>query len=240
MKYTGEQALLGEVSRRRNNRDHLTRYGFIREMVKDKIVLDVACGTGYGSAMIKEAGAKKVFGVDHSAEAISHARENYAKEGVEFICGSAARLDFGDNYFDMVVSFETIEHLDASTRDAYLSEIGRVLEPGGIFIISTPNRKVVSPFSKKPHYKFHIIEYVEKELLDILRRFEFIDFNVYGQRIIKKIYNISIVRKLAHFVEENILKRRIDLYWLAKGPQVVKYNRWNEPRYYVIICRKKT
>jgi ubiquinone/menaquinone biosynthesis C-methylase UbiE len=58
MKFTGEQVLLGKAGFRRTEKDHLARYGFIKEMVKDKVILDVACGTGYGNSMMKGAGAK--------------------------------------------------------------------------------------------------------------------------------------------------------------------------------------
>lgn len=237
MKFTGEQLVLGQTSNRVKN-DHLARYNFIKDFIKNKIVLDVACGTGYGTRMIKDFGAKKVFGVDLSDAAIKHAINNYACENLVFKCGNAAQLNFEEKYFDVIISFETIEHLNAQTRDKYLNELYRVLKNDGTLILSTPNRIVVSPHSSTPHYPHHIIEYNLKELVDILTKYKFKIFNIFGQRIMLKIYNWSFIRFLMEIIEKRFLKRRINIYWLPTGPQVVKFGRLYEPRYFVLILKK--
>jgi len=240
MDFTGEQVVLGETGSRRTENDHLSRYKFTIDFVVGKTVLDIACGTGYGVKMLKDAGAKKVYGVDSSSEAIEHARKNYGGEGVEFIKGNAAQLSFPDDFFDLIATFETIEHLDEETRDGYLKELHRVLKNDGTIFLSTPNRIWVSPFRKfkQPLYPYHVIEYNERELVDCLTRFNFKIANIYGQRIIHRVYNLSLVRRFLMFVEKKILKRRIDKYWIPTGPQVVRFGFFHEPRTYFMVFKK--
>ena len=78
--------------------------------------------------------------------------------------GDATKLSFDNELFDVIISFETIEHFDANQRDNYLKELYRILKKDGILIISTPNRKITSPNLKKPLNKFHIIEYSVNEI----------------------------------------------------------------------------
>lgn len=118
--------------------DHLGRYAFAAEFVKEKVVLDVACGSGYGSAYLFDKGAKMVVGGDISSEAMEDARVSYVRPGVEFLLLDATKLPFADNSFEAIVSMETIEHL--GQYQDYLSECKRVLKGGGVFICSTPNK----------------------------------------------------------------------------------------------------
>ena len=116
---------------------HLCRYLNAKNYCKDKKVLDVACGEGYGSALIKNWGAAKVIGVDCSEEAIKMAKKYFKQNNVEYIIADACKLPFEDDSFDLVVSFETIEHVDDDI--AYLKEIKRVAKKDAVIIISCPN-----------------------------------------------------------------------------------------------------
>ncbi len=154
--------------------EHLQRYLFAQQFVVDKDVLDVACGSGYGSALMVSAGAKRVIEVDLSYDTLTYARQEYLAGGrARFVQMDAARLGFRDSLFDVVVSFETLEHLRTPRR--FLREIWRVLKPGGALVISTPN-PVLSAFpsgiyralAKKPSNPFHYREYSLRRLQQML------------------------------------------------------------------------
>jgi len=140
---------------------HIARYEFARSFVRDMVVADVACGTGYGSYdLLKSGGAKRIVGVDISEEAIRYAGEHYKADGLEFVQGDATSLNLGEEQFDVVVSFETIEHIGLCDR--YLDELFRVLTPSGTAIISTPN----SRFSQ--YNPYHINEFSPREFHSLL------------------------------------------------------------------------
>ncbi|WGZ93711.1 MAG: methyltransferase domain-containing protein [Candidatus Thiothrix putei] len=176
MNFTGERYIPTEQGRIRM--EHYHRYAMVLELIKGKTVLDVACGEGYGSAMMAEV-AHSVIGVDISHEAVAHASETYEKKNLQFQQGSAVNLNFSDNTFDVVVSFETIEHL--VEQEQMLAEIRRVLHSNGIFIISSPNRPVYSEESGE-HNEFHVKE-LDFQEFDTLLRTQFSLIQYAGQRL---------------------------------------------------------
>ena len=99
---------------------HLARYEFAKKFASGKRVLDIACGSGYGSGELREAGARYVLGVDISDKAVEYAKAHYANSEVGFTVGSAENLS-SHGKFDLVVSFETIEHLE--DPEIFLAEI---------------------------------------------------------------------------------------------------------------------
>jgi ubiquinone/menaquinone biosynthesis C-methylase UbiE len=237
MEFTGEQVVLGQTPHR-VEAEHLVRYEYIKALAQDKVVLDVACGSGYGAALIGKT-AKEVYGVDISPEAITHAEKNFSAPNTHFILGSGAELTFDDKFFDIVTSFETIEHLNSEDTKKYLAGIHRTLKDDGVFYVSTPNRRVVSPNSNVSLVsRWHIHEYVEPELVSVVEQAGFAVTEIYGQRILLKIFNIGVVRAIADFLGRVILKRRINLYWIPTLPGLVKYDYFHEPRVYFIVARK--
>lgn len=176
MKFTGERFIPTEQGRIRL--EHYHRYAVVRDIVVNKDVLDLACGEGYGSAFMADF-AKTVVGVDISQEAINHASHTYQKSNLTFRQASAIELDLPDKSFDVVVSFETIEHL--AEQDEMLSEIRRVLRPDGILIISSPNRPVYSEESGE-HNEFHVKELDFDEFDELLKK-QFSVVRYYGQRL---------------------------------------------------------
>ena len=102
-----------------------------------KRVLDIACGEGYGANLLAFV-ASKVIGVDLDAGTIAHAKAKYRRRNLHFVQGSCTEIPCEDHSIDLVASFETIEHI--SEHDAFLSEIKRVLAPGGILVISSPHK----------------------------------------------------------------------------------------------------
>src|SRR3989344_372638 len=177
MKFTGERCIVGK-SGSLIEKEHLDRYNFVLNYVKNKIVLDIACGSGYGSKLLSNK-AKKVIGVDISKESIDYAKNNFNSNKIKFFIGDATNLDFlKDNSIDVVVSFETIEHLIDYKR--FLMEVKRILKKEGLFIVSTPNKKISSPHGKKPKNPFHVIEFFKKDFEILLKRY-FGLIAIYGQ-----------------------------------------------------------
>lgn len=140
--------------------EHAARYKFALPIVEERVVLDIACGTGYGLALLKET-AKHITGVDVDIEAAREARSE-CDERAAVLLGDGLRLPFDDQCFDVVTSFETLEHLHS--RSEFLAELRRVLRPGGKLVISTPNANYTKPVNGKPSNPFHIFEYTPQEL----------------------------------------------------------------------------
>jgi SAM-dependent methyltransferase len=154
---------------------HLKRYVFAEPWCRDKDVLDLACGVGYGTAYLAGI-ARRVVGVDVSEDAIAYARGRYAAPNVEYAVADAAALPFEAASFDTVASFETLEHLP--NRDAYLAEVVRVLRPSGAYLVSTPNARRTT---KHPDNPFHTVELDRADFEALLGRY-FAKVEVYGQR----------------------------------------------------------
>jgi len=130
--------------------EHMVRYLFASRFVAGKTVLDVASGVGYGSDMLKAAGAAQVIGVDRSSEAVAYGATHHATSQPDYLLASAGELPLLDGQFDVVVSFETIEHVPDHHR--FLTEVKRVLHPDGLFLVSTPNKGIYiegNPFHTK-------------------------------------------------------------------------------------------
>src|SRR5262249_32625208 len=158
--------------------EHWHRYHFVAPMVAGRVVLDIACGEGYGSALLARHAAR-VTGADIAPAAIAHARARYARcANLEFREADCAALPFADGSFDVVVSFETLEHIRA--QEAFLGEIRRVLRPGGFVAISCPNKAEYS--DKRDHVnEFHVRELYRDELAALIRT-RFPHAAWYGQR----------------------------------------------------------
>jgi GT2 family glycosyltransferase/2-polyprenyl-3-methyl-5-hydroxy-6-metoxy-1,4-benzoquinol methylase len=148
--------------------EHLHRYNSIIPFVEHKTVLDIACGEGYGAALLAKH-AKKVTGIDIDEQCIHWATANYAtaSDTLHFITGSVNQIPLADSSIDVVVSFETIEHVDAATQAAFMAEVKRVLKPDGILIISTPNTENYS--SHGHNNQFHIKEFDKHEFWNFLQ-----------------------------------------------------------------------
>lgn len=135
-------------------------------MNKDFVVLDAGCGVGWRSFIFAKK-AKKVYGVDYSNEAVEYAKKNYKKSNLDFIVMNVCDLRFDDNFFDIVTSFEVLEHLTLEQAKRFIAETYRVLKPGGLLIGTTPI--VPEEVGKNQcEIKHHIYEYSKKELHELL------------------------------------------------------------------------
>lgn len=160
--------------------EHLHRYLFATQFVGGKSVLDIASGEGYGSDLLLKSGAEKVVGVDIDENAIRHAERKYPAPGLSFIKGSCTHIPIADRSVDVVVSFETIEHIEE--HEAFFDEIGRVLRPGGKLVLSSPDRDeyLARGEEKNP---FHRRELTASEFEQRLRS-RYGHVKVLGQRLV--------------------------------------------------------
>jgi SAM-dependent methyltransferase len=159
--FTGERVIPGQDDVDLFN-EHRARYVFAQRFCAGKRVLDAACGSGYGSALLAE-NAGRVVGTDLAGEAVQYARAHYGSAKVHFARADCLALPFSDGQFDVVVAFEIIEHL--KDAGAFLRELRRALNPSGLLIVSTPNRLYyteergeVNPFHER---EFSVSEFGE-------------------------------------------------------------------------------
>ncbi|MGH8614895.1 MAG: methyltransferase domain-containing protein [Gammaproteobacteria bacterium] len=145
------------------------RYKWVGSCCSGKDVLDVPCGMGWGTALIR--GARTLVGVDLSAEAIAEARRRYGKIA-QFSTGDMGCLDFADGSFDVVSCLEGIEHVPLETGHRFLKESERVLRPGGLLLLSSPYCRTTA-HSGNP---YHLHEYQPEEIKALVsQRFEIED-----------------------------------------------------------------
>ena len=154
---------------------HLKRYVFSVPYCAGKVVLDAACGVGYGSAELARV-AQRVVGVDVDEAAIAYARSRYGGDNIQFRTMDVSSLRLDDAAFDVVVSFETIEHLVGV--EAFLREVRRVLSPSGTFVVSTPNAPRTTNAPDNPH---HRVEYSREDFARLLWE-HFGTVDLFGQR----------------------------------------------------------
>lgn len=143
---------------------HLHRYFSALKLARGKRVLDISCGEGYGAALLKGNGALTVTGADIDDALVARANRVYGRDGLSFVAADArAPLPFDDAAFDLIVSFETIEHF--AEHAAFLAELKRVLTPEGTLIISTPDARTSDPAAPNP---FHAKELTRHAFLALL------------------------------------------------------------------------
>lgn len=159
--------------------EHMHRYLMVRDLVSGKDVLDIASGEGFGSYFM--AGhAASVVGVDIDQLSVEHASARYRLPNLAFRVGSCDDIPLADNSVDVVVSYETIEHHDAHER--MMLEVRRVLRPGGVIVISSPEKHAYTdvPGTRNP---YHVKELYRAEF-DALMRAHFRHVVLYGQRVV--------------------------------------------------------
>ncbi|MFN9968070.1 MAG: methyltransferase domain-containing protein [Lysobacteraceae bacterium] len=203
--------------------EHWHRYAFAMELARGRRVLDAACGEGYGAALLARTAAS-VLGIDVAPEVVAHARARYAHPRLRFESGDATRLDgVADGSIDLVVSFETLEHL--ADHDALLAAFARVLAPDGLLILSTPDRRTYTDLSgvENPH---HVRELYREEFEALLGR-HFARYRLYGQRVVAQ----SLLWRLdgGHGATASFTQDGDDVF---PGVRTV-------PMYHVAVCAKR-
>jgi ubiquinone/menaquinone biosynthesis C-methylase UbiE len=179
----GGERLDSKSSLAKNNLlEHLIRYKFVIGD-PEQVVLDIGCGSGHGSHTLASK-FKEVYAVDISEEAISYAKKYWNLPNIKFTIGDSLSIPFPEDKFDVVVAFEVFEHLTDWKK--FLLEIKRVLKPTGKLYISTPNKTLYSPGTKKPINPHHIFEMTIPEFESALSEYFNVE-SIYGQRT--PIYN---------------------------------------------------
>lgn len=157
--------------------EHAARYVFALPHVEGKKVLDIACGTGYGSLILQRR-AETVTGVDVDIDAARKASADCRSETLSVLVADGCKLPFGDHHFDAITSFETLEHLHE--RRTFLKELRRTLRSDGMLVLSTPNANYTLPVNGRPRNRFHVHEYTPEELYAELQQ-DFSSVRLLGQ-----------------------------------------------------------
>lgn len=163
LKFTGER-LTAERHFTDGAIEHLHRYAFASQFIKEKIVLDIASGEGYGSCLLSKY-AKFVYGVDIDIDSVTHASIKYRRDNIRYLHGNCLNIPIESNAIDIIVSFETIEHL--VEQEQMIVEFKRVLKDDGLLIISTPEKEYYHKVD--PNNPFHLKELYLKEFESLIR-----------------------------------------------------------------------
>lgn len=161
--------------------EHMHRYAYAVDICRGKRVLDAACGEGYGSALLAQVGAD-VLGLDIDSATIDHATQRYRQvNNLRFESRDVTALDeFPDASFDVVVSFETLEHVHEQER--MLTGFKRLLTPGGVLLISSPDKRTYSDL-RDYHNEFHVRE-LYRDQLEALLKTHFVHTQLYCQKLL--------------------------------------------------------
>lgn len=232
----------------RSIEEHFSRYRFSMNYIQHGFaVLDAACGSGYGTAFLADAGAT-VTGVEISDHALDWAKKMYGTHARFVQANLNEKLPFEDAVFDTVVSFETLEHV--AGQEIMLSEFSRVLKRGGTLLISSPDREVITERAGADN-KFHINELSKKEFIALLRK-HFTLTALYGQTkysplpwykmLIKKIVKLDGFKIRRHVVRLLGLKLFVHKMFSPIAYSPIERVSESEPNdYYVLlaVCKKK-
>lgn len=200
--------------------EHAARYSFAVPYVEEKKVLDIACGTGYGIGILKR-GASYVVGVDVSMDAALEAcAECIGNASV--LLGDGLELPFSDESFDVITSFETLEHLHE--RGGFLKELGRVLRADGVLLLSTPNALYTRPQKGTPENPFHIFEYTPDELRAEIERELRIEA-VFGQSLNKSVRIPPFYREQRE-LPKDVRTQSMLLGWKVVNKMPVSLREW--------------
>lgn len=240
--FTGERLVLNDTVKHNYAKvytEHILRYELACHFVPGKVVLDAACGIGYGTKMIESAGALSVTGIDISEESIHHAASYFQGSNIRFSTADIHSLPFDNESFDIVVSFETIEHIPSGC--AWIHESSRVLKNEGWFIVSTPNRTMHSPGTysyEKPRHPYHYFEYSTTEFIgELLLQYDIVE--LYGQTFVND-HEWPPTQFLRQSLQMNpsFLPSTLE----SAGYQLVPFSRIKNahPTFVVAICRKKS
>ncbi len=183
---TGERTVPGIAEENYWFRRHEAAYRwtgrrFCRELLGARIV-DAGCGEGYGAAVLAAAAGVPVVGLELDALAASHAHRAYPTQ-VDIVAANLDSLPAANDAVDALVSMQVVEHL--WNLAGFLAEALRVLRPGGLCVIATPNRLTFSPGlarGDRPTNPFHVEEFDADQLVAMMSHAGFVEITAYGLR----------------------------------------------------------
>jgi ubiquinone/menaquinone biosynthesis C-methylase UbiE len=224
LEFTGER-LTTSLSSVHGVIEHLHRYAIAQKITKNKVVLDIASGEGYGSFLLSKE-AIKVYGVDIDEKSINHAKVKYASSiNIEFTLGSTDAIPLQDESVDVVVSFETIEHHDK--HDLMMKEINRVLKKDGVLLISSPEKSIYK--ERDPNNPYHIKEITLVEFRDLLNK-NFINVKLFNQRF--------VIGSLIHVIDQDSASKfnLFDGDYSHIKNELVDDDFYNKPYFNLALC----
>lgn len=183
---TGERTVPGVPAENYWFRRHEAAYRFAAPLVAGRSVLEVGCGEGYGTALLA-ASATRVLGVDYDALTAAHAAAAYPQ--ARFVRGNLAALPVPSESVDAVATLQVIEHV--WNHPEFVRECLRVLRPGGLLFVTTPNRLTFSPGLDKPVNPFHTKEFTAAELGELLTRCGFEIETVLGLHASERLHTLD-------------------------------------------------
>lgn len=196
--------------------EHLHRYALATEICKNKKVLDIACGEGYGSNLISKLAAE-VTGIDIDETTINNASKKYFDKKIRFIKGSILDIPAENGYFDLITCFETLEHV--FNHEKTIRELKRVLHPDGILLISTPDKLSYSEKTGNRNI-FHEKELYKTEFMSLLKAY-FKEVKFLGQSscAMSMIINEEMTTNEVYFSGDyksiNVVSKPEPVYWIA-------------------------
>lgn len=225
IEWTGER-FFPEIEDGQIRYEHLHRYFFSSQFTKNKKVLDLACGEGYGSSILART-AKLVIGLDIDKETINNAQKKYSsQENLRFIKDSMIDIKLLEEKFDVVICFEALEHI--IEHDKLMKQIKKLLFPSGILLISTPNKTVYSSKLDKTEKLnlFHKKELDYNEFQNLLKN-NFAKVSILGQKVFAGSFTWNLDKNpSSNFI---FLKREKDV-------DIIKHQHKLVPLYYLGIC----
>lgn len=187
---------------------HNFAYRYARNFVRDKTVIDIGCGTGYGSNILSEQ-AKFVYGIDYHPGTILYCKEHYNASNIRFYQRDATKLEFKQQ-FDVAVCFQIIEHIDNISD--FIERIKRLVKPGGKILISTPNVKETKKGQRKNPY--HLNEMTFAQFNNLLQK-HFSTCELLGVAYASKNRLRDVLGKMPFYKWGKLLKRKSRLKKLA-------------------------
>ncbi|GAA4815742.1 hypothetical protein GCM10011365_01700 [Marinicella pacifica] len=202
--------------------EHWHRYFWVLPLIKDLQLADLACGEGYGAALLAQH-AKHVTALDIDAATIQKAQQKYPQDNIRFVCADVLNTGLAANQLDCITSFETLEHL--AEHEALLFEFKRLLKQDGVLIISTPDTDVYNPEDKHNHH--HVKELDRVEFQGLLSR-HFAHSALFGQQL----QLASVIKPIDNQAESVTLQAK----WVQQGKEFTAHKDITKPQYLLAIA----
>ncbi len=236
----GERAIIHNWEKARNREEsywnwgqlaHINRYEWASSFIKGLKVLDNGCGAGCGTYYLVLHGAAEAVGIDYSFDAIKWGKRRYQAKNLKLITANSLHLPFRDNYFDVIVSFDVLEHIAEKDQRNFISEIIRVMRQSGTLLIGCPNREASECILTNDNNLFHLHELNKEEFEKLLSEYfkdvaiKGEDMVVDGRRLKEKwleyLYNNKVKMENIVFVDTEVERTR-GLLAICRKPKTFK------------------
>ncbi|MDD5109052.1 MAG: class I SAM-dependent methyltransferase [Candidatus Omnitrophica bacterium] len=234
-----ESRIIPEETGRNLYMQHLKVYEFLNQNAKNRQILEIGCGDGYGAAFLAKT-ARSIVAVDYEDQVIFTAQNKYKANNLQYRCMDATRLGFKENEFDLVCSFQVIEHIPEDKLLVYLNELNRVLKPNGELYLSTLNlgkvMKNPQTYKKNPA---HCKEFVAEDLKAILSKV-FDNYVIYGLHPSLKHQFYLVLKKSGIFKSFPFFLNPVERFYknLTTDDFKLTASNLNKASDFVCVCKK--